>query len=226
EMRALPRQVEMEPGATEPAPLPRIEVRNADHEQALGSEESVDPREIRNRIRDVLQRVPHDDGVEGFVLELRRRKRADVRVDALLPRGGAGFCRWIDAAGPPPSPDECRSEIATAAAYVEQVPRGQGRDRAEGPAREGVVHPGTLEPLLHRAHDTGPAQVPVRGRIERAELVLRHLGQRPAAPAGGADGDGKRAGGAVETIRPRDRRPVERRRATDRTASGQSRIYT
>src|SRR5207237_1248972 len=91
EMRAVPRQVEMEPGAAEAPPLPRVEVRAAGNGEAPTTQRRKAAPEIRHRIGDVLERVAHHDRVERPVREVGGVQRALPRFDALDARDRAGL---------------------------------------------------------------------------------------------------------------------------------------
>ena len=121
EVLEVPRQVELEPGRAEEAPVPAAEIGHRNGQQPTGPQQPRCLGHGLGRLVDVLERVVEDDRVEVAVLPGGVGEGAVDRVDA----GFAGELRRLlgrlDPRGLPAVAHEDGGEVAGAAADVEQA---------------------------------------------------------------------------------------------------------
>jgi hypothetical protein len=132
-------EVEREPLRTEQLALPGREVRHADEQESARTQKSADAGEVGAGGGNVLERVAHDDRVERIRRQRRRLEGRDLRFQASHPGHGARMRGRIDAGHVPAAANECRAEIAAAAADIEHRSRGDTCQRREGNACERAI---------------------------------------------------------------------------------------
>jgi hypothetical protein len=212
EVRAVARQVEMEPAPAAHAGLHAGEVGHADEQRAARAQPPCDPLERGARVLDVLEHVPERDDVERAVLDDSVLEAGGLERDAVrVPAGAHAARRRLEPAGVVAGGPGGGHEAPAAGARVEQ-PRGrrhrvaqereplavEQREHGRGgaPRRGEAV---AYAPVSCASAGGGAAVTAVRQRAQRSSRIADRAGGSPAVayrqPFSGPPHAGQSAGG-------------------------------
>jgi hypothetical protein len=134
----VPRDVEVEPAPLEERRLEARRVWHGNDERAIGREDRAHAFERGLRIREVLERVPHRDGIERTAAPDLVDRAVDIEACLACVLGRAADI------GPdafPAGRDRCAEEVAVTTADVQEgaLRAGRGREQPDAPGEAVAV---------------------------------------------------------------------------------------